>query len=107
MGIQWNKQRFSQLLSHIDWKEFLSNRTPKTNRRQRFQEYEQYLQIWKFRKLFPEVTWPNVALAFYPTDYALYEGRKHSVDKNAAIQRAKDRYARAEELINGGFVEIR
>jgi hypothetical protein len=105
--MQWNIERFFQFLCQIERTEVASRRIPQKKGRQRVHEYDQYLEVWDFKKRFPELKWPTVARALYSEDFAQYEERRDRIETNAVIQRAKNRYERAKELINGGFVEIR
>lgn len=90
-AVRFHRRKYSQQLR-------MFKDEPKTRRR--LLEYRVYLKIWDLR--LQRKTFPEIANIVFPREYASHPRRR-----NPLVQRVTDEYARAKELIMGGYKELR
>ena len=99
LGRLGNYRRFNEYMETFSWPDddarFFKPWNPVP-----LETYEGYLRVWDTRKLNPDVNFAEIARRLDGDDYAK-EWRRESLRKQAARQHRK-----AQELIEGGFLEI-
>jgi len=90
--IRFHRRKHSKFLA-----KFLSK--AKFKSRRRLDQYDIYLKVWDLRQ--KGLSFPEIAKQLYPREYG------PSPDpRNPIIQRVRDHYSRADELIQGGYKEL-
>jgi hypothetical protein len=104
---QRNQERFEQELEigmrlYKAWHGQDQAKDKKTRRR--LADYESYLRVWDLRQ--QGRTFAQIAKQIFPLEYERYV-RKGEGRLNPVTKRTRDHFLRAQELISGGYKQIR
>jgi hypothetical protein len=89
-SVQFHRRKYARQLKSLKGR-------PQTRRR--LNQYAEYLKVWDLRK--SGLRLYQIAMRLYPIEYKSYPKTK-----NPIIQRVTDHYARAKQLIDGGYKEL-
>ncbi|MBM4275344.1 MAG: hypothetical protein FJ134_12915 [Deltaproteobacteria bacterium] len=86
------------VIDHIDfhWKNDYLKRLPERIKVNKV-NFDKILELGDLKKSNPRLTWKQIAAKTFPDDN----------DTDSAIMKAKQHYTRYEELINGGWRDLR
>lgn len=86
------------VIEHIDyhWKNDYLKKLPERIKVNKV-NFDKIIEVGDLKKSNPRMTWKEIAIKCFPDD----------LDNDSAIMKAKQHYSRYEELVNGGWRDLR
>ena len=94
-AVRFQKRRYEAIVG--------KKKPDQAKRRRRLDQYATYLLVWDLRQ--EGRTFKEIAQKVYPTEYKAYQQTPRGY--NPILQRVRDHYSQAKELIEQGYKELR